>query len=67
MHSFAGKGTQKVINKAYHPKPCTDLLYAGIVPVTRDTNKIWVKIYPHFLGLYDLIVEQVIMCANYFI
>lgn len=67
MHSFAGKGTQKVINKACNPKPCTDLLYAGIVPVTRDTNKIWVKIYPHFLGLYDLIVEQVIMCANYFI
>lgn len=67
MHSFAGKGTQKVINEAYNPKPCTDLLYAGIVPVTRDTNKIWVKIYPHFLGLYDLIVEQVIMCANYFI
>lgn len=30
-------------------------------------NKIWVKIYSHFLRLYDLIAEQVLMFDNYFI
>lgn len=37
--------------------------------ITRDAkiNKLWRKIYPHFLGLYDTIAEQVITHDNYFV